>query len=435
MTGVHRIRLRTLASLLAGRGAYRLAQMAATVTLLPLWGTARYGTFAGAVAAFYWVIALLLTGPEKTVLKLLPRAPRTGPLILRAVLALLWVVPVPVIVAFAALVAAGNRGPVAIYLGVAAMATTSGALLLLVGLLRAVGRPWYDSRTFFILTVVQVGMLGLAALGLGPLGYIGCMVAIQAFLCVVLLVRLGRPSLRIRSRPGFVRRMLWTVVLIGSPEVCLYMCISVLVALLSASAFRDQVGELFAVEVVWSAGVNLLLYVLRVYTPQMSVRLVGASGAAGRRSARRIVGWVILGDLAYVAAIVTALTTTDLLAASRGGHALLVWAALFGGRTPMLVFLIFANYLVENSDARSTRITGVAALAGLVAATVAGLVAVPLIGGVGVLMSFAVAGIVQAAVLWGRLGRSTESARVWAGGKGQIMMSEPAPARAINRSA
>lgn len=404
---MRRVGLRTLAALLAGRGVYRLAQLAATVALLPLWGTARYGVYAGAVAAFSWVVALLLTGPEKTVLKLLPRASRTGPLILSAATALLWVLPVPVIAAFAVAVAAGQRGPVAIYLGVGAMATTSGVLLLLAGLHRAVGRPWYDSRSFFFLTVVQLGMLGLVVLGLGPLGYLACLVGIQSALCVLLLVRLGRPSLRIRSRPGFVRRILWTVVLMGSPDVCMYLCTSVLVAILSASAFRDQVGPLFAVELVWGAGVNFLLYALRVYTPQVSVRLVGSAGEVGRRLARRIVGWVVLGELGYLAAIAALLATTDLLGASRGGDALLIWALLFTARTPMLAALICAGYLVENSDARSTRITGAAALASLVAATAVGVVAVPLAGGVGLVIALAVAETAQAAVLRGRLARPT----------------------------
>jgi hypothetical protein len=411
VTGPARIGLRTFASLLAGRGAYRTAQLVATVTLLPLWGTARYATYAGAVAICSWVIALLVAGPEKTVLKLLPRAPRTGPLILRAAAALLWVLPLPALVAFAVAAAVAPRGAVAVYLGVAAMCTTTGVLLLLVGLHRAVGVPRYDARTFFVLTVVQVTLLGLVVLGLGPLGYVGCLVGTQVVLCVLLLVRLGRPSLAIRRRPGFVRRIWCTVALMGSPEVCMYLCTSVLVALLAVSAFHEQIGPLVAVDVVWSAGINFLLYALRVYTPWASMRLLGAGGAAGRQAARRITRWVIAADVGYLAVAVALLATTDLLDVSRGGHAVPVWAVLFAARTPMLVGAIFAGYLVENSDAPSTRITGLAAAAGLVAAAVSGLVAVPLAGGVGLLIALTVAEIVQAATLRARLGRRTRPAR------------------------
>ncbi|GAA0911330.1 hypothetical protein [Virgisporangium aurantiacum] len=397
MTAPARIRLPTFAALIFGRGAYRLAALVSTVALLPLWGADRYGTYAGAVAIFSWIIALLVAGPEKTVLKLLPRAPRTGPLIIHAAGALLWVLPVPALAAFATAAALAPHGPVAVYLGVAAMSTTTGVLLLLVGLHRAVGRPWYDARAFLLLTVAQVGLLGLAALGLGPLGYVAGMVAVQTALCVVLLTRLGRPSLAIRARPAFVRRIWCTVVLMGSPDVCLYLSTGVLVALLSASSFHDQVGPFVAVDIVWSAGVNFLIYALRVYTPWVSVRLIGARGAAARHAARRIAAWVIAGDLAYVAAGVTLLAATDVFDAT--GNPVIVWGVLFAAQTPMLVALILAGYLVENSDAPSTRITALATAMGLLAATAAGLVAVPLAGGVGVLIAFATAGIVQAATL------------------------------------
>jgi hypothetical protein len=403
VTAPARIRLPTLATLIVGRGAYRLTSLVSMVALLPLWGTARYATYAGAVAMFSWIVALLVAGPEKTVLKLLPRAPRTGPLIIHAAGALLWVLPVPALVAFAVAAVVAPDGPVAVYLGVASMVTVTGVLLLLIGLHRALGRPWYDARAFLSLTVVQVGLLGLAAFGLGPLGYVACMVAAQAAVCVVMLVRLGRPSLAIRARPGFVRRIWWTVVLMGSPDVCLYLTTGVLVALLSASSFHDQVGPFVAVDFVWSAGVNFLLYALRVYTPWVSVRLVGARGAAGRHVARRVASWVVAGDLAFIAVVGTALAATDVFDAARGDRAVVVWGVLLAAQTPMLVALILAGYIVENSDAPSTRITALATAAGLVAATVVGVVAVPLAGGVGVLVAFAAAGTVQAATLHNKL--------------------------------
>src|SRR5262245_45317956 len=157
--GRYRVRIRTVLSLVAGRSSFRLAQLAANVALLPLWGQQRYGVFAGAVATFTWIIPLLQSGPEKTVLKLLPRAPRTGPQITEALVALLWLLPVPMLAAFGIAVAVGERGPVAIYLGVAAMAVGSGSTLLLAGLHRVGGRPHYDFGSAFTLAVVQVGLI------------------------------------------------------------------------------------------------------------------------------------------------------------------------------------------------------------------------------------------------------------------------------------
>src|SRR5215468_4553956 len=68
------VRLRTLLRLVAGRSSFRLTQLLANALLLSLWGERRYGGYAAAVAAAGWVIALLQAGPEKTILKLLPRA-------------------------------------------------------------------------------------------------------------------------------------------------------------------------------------------------------------------------------------------------------------------------------------------------------------------------------------------------------------------------
>jgi hypothetical protein len=198
----------------------------------------------------------------------------------------------------------------------------------------------------------------------------------------------------------------------GGPDVCLYLSLAVVVVLLSGSASRGEVGPLVAVEIVWSAGVNLLLYVLRVYAPQLSLRLLGARGAAGRRTARRVAVWVVTGNTLYIGVIAVLLVTTDELAAGRDGRELALWAVLFAVRTPMVMGLIGAGYLVENTDARSPRITGGAALAGLLVATGAGIAVVPELGGVGVLVVLAAAEAVQAATLWYLLLRREVRTRV-----------------------
>jgi len=395
----YRPRLRTLLTLVAGRSAFRLAQLAATVVLLPLWGERRYGVYAGAVAAFTWVISLLQAGPEKTVLKLLPRAPRTGPQIVEAIAALLWWLPVPLLVAFAVAVTAGERGTVAIYLGVAAIAVGSGETLLLAGLHRVSGRPHYDFRSGFVLCAVQVALIGLVVAGLGPLGYVAAYVVAQAAVNLVLLARLGRPSLRIRERPGFVRRVVWTVLLMGSPEICLYLCTSVLFTILAASRWSGQVGPLFAVLIVWSAGITFLLYGLRVYAPQVSLQLVGRGGHAATARAARLARVVVGVDLAWVAAALVLVHVTGVLGTSRGSGALLVWIVLLASRTPAVAALIVAGFLLENSDARAPRITGAAGPVSLAAVTVAGLLLVPAYGGIGLLAASATGEAMQALVI------------------------------------
>jgi hypothetical protein len=392
----YRVGVRTLAKLFAGRGSFRLAQLAANVALLPLWGNERYGVFAAAVATFSWLIALLQSGPEKTVLKLLPRAPRSGPLIVQAMAAILWCLPIPVLAVFAATVAFDRDGPVSVYVGVAAMAIGSGTILLLAGMHRVTGRIHYDSRSAMFMALVQIAMLGLVVLGLGPVGYLIVYVVVQTIVNLVLLVKLGKPSLRIRQRPGFLRRVLWTTALMGSPEVCLYLVTSVVFSLLAASRWSGQVGQLFAVTMVWSAGITLLMYALRVYAPHTSRQLLGNS-AVGRSRAARIAFWVMVYDVIWLAALVLVLQTTDIQTVLVSDTAYLMWAVVFATRTPSDLLLIGAGYLLENSDARSTRITGGAAVIGLVMAAASGAWLIPRHGGMGLMAAVTIGEAVQAA--------------------------------------
>ncbi len=400
---------RTLTALFAGRGAFRLAQLGANVILLPLWGNERYGTYAAAVATFTWLIALLQSGPEKTVLKLLPRAPRTGPLVTEALLALLWCLPIPLLLAFGVVTLVDGGGAVSLYAGVAVMAVGSGCLLLLAGLHRVMGRPHYDSRSAATMAVAQIALVGLAALGMGPLAYVATFAVVQTAVNTLLLVRLGRPSLRIRRRRGFLAKVLWTTAFMGTPEVCLYLVTSVLFSVLAASRWSDQVGPLFAATLVWSAGVTFLIYGLRVYAPYTSHRLLG-NGEEGRAMAARMARWAIAYDLAWLGVMLVLLETTDLQSSLTSDAAFFAWGAVLVTRSPSVMLLLPAGFLIENSDARAPRITAVGSVACLAAAGAAGAWLVPLYGGAG-LIAAAMAGEVVQALVFVELVRRRGSGR------------------------
>ncbi|HEX6869996.1 MAG TPA: hypothetical protein VF163_02770 [Micromonosporaceae bacterium] len=408
--GPYAVGLATLLSLLAGRGFYRLSQLAATVVLLPIWG-ATYGTYAAAVASSSWLIALVSTGPEKTALKLVPRARRTAGLITQALLAFASVLPVPLVVAFGALLAVHPSGAATVYIGAAAWQLATGCTLLLVGLHRAAGRVSVDARTFLIMSATQLVMLALAGVGgLQPVGYVAGLTAVQVGLNVVLVAALGRPSLRIRQRPGYLRRLAWTAALMGGGDVCLYLSNAVLFAMLAASTWVGQVGPLFVLEVIWFAAVNLLIYVLRVYAPRTSLRQAGRAGHQGRQRAARLGRVAVAGNAAWLVATVGVLVLAPAPAALPTFGDVLLWTVLLLTRTPALITLIWAGYLLENTDAAATRITGVAALVGLATATVAGVPLVAQFGAVGLIASFAVADLAQALVL-ATMARSVRSAR------------------------
>jgi hypothetical protein len=395
----YRVNRSTLAVLLAGRTSYRLIQVAATALLLPAWGAQRYGGYAAAVASLSWLTALALTGPEKTLLKLLPRAPRTGRLVVEAALAVLWWLPLPVAAAFAIALVLGASGAVAIYLGVAAMLLTTGCTLLLIALHRATGRPGADARAFLVMSVAQVAMLAAATSGrLSPVGYVTASIATQSLLNVVLSATLGRPSWRIHERRGLLRGVAWSALLMGGAEVAGYLSVAVLFAFLAASVWADQLGPLFATHVVWSAGVNLLIYVLRVFAPLTSLRLVGSAGRLGRGRAARVAAAAAAYDAGWIALVAVLLARGLDLPTSTYGQ-VLVFGTLLVSLTPGVAALVWAGYIWENTDARAARVTGGAAVAGVVVGAATGLVAVPAFGGIGVVAALAVVNLVQAAVL------------------------------------
>ena len=74
-----------------------------------------------------------------------------------------------------------------------------------------------------------------------------------------------------------------------------------------------------------------------------------------------------------------------------------------------MMLMTWAGYLLENTDARAPRITGLAAMVNLALTGLAGLVMVPMWGGVGLVVGLAVAEVGQAMVLLvgarGRFGR------------------------------
>lgn len=389
----------TLASLLAGRASYRLVLLATTVALLPVWGEERYGTFAAAMAAFSWLTALVFTGPEKALLKLLPRSPRIGPDVIAGLVAVLWWLPLPLASAFV-LVWAGGASTAAVYVGVATMHLSVGCTMLLVGLHRATGRPRADSATFLTMSVAQVLLLGGAVAGhVLPVGYVAAVVLLQLGLNVALSVALGRPSLRIRRRPRFVGRLVVTALLLSGTDQFLYLSTAVVFLLLQGTGHAGQVGRLYVASLVVSVAVNLMLYVLRVFAPRTSLLLAGRSAAVGRARAARLAAVVTGVQAAWLVAAGLAVWLAGIAAMTEPVPQMVVWAVLLATGAPGLALLLWANYLLENTDATAPRVVAAAAVAGLLTVVVSGVLLIPPFGGVGVIIATTGGQVAYAAVL------------------------------------
>jgi len=401
----HAVGLGMLSSLLAGRATSRLIYLATTVLLLPVWGEQRYGTYAAAMATFSWVMALVVLGPEKAVLKFVPRAPRTGPIVAQALLFMARWLPLPLIAGFLLVLVLEGASRRAVYLGVAAMLVSLACMQLLVALHRLAGRPRYDSLSYLALSAAQLVLLGVAAAGhLLPVGYVGAMIGVQQAINLGLSVTLARPSLRIRHRPRFLRRLVWTAVLLAGTDLFLFGASAVLFTILTRSTHADQVGRFYALSTLWSAGVTMLLFVFRVYAPRVSLRLVGRAGPAGRDRAVRLARLVMAYNAGWLAVAASVVGLTGLASPSSVTHQLLVWVGLLATRVPAVAGLLWASYLLENTDATAPRVIGLAAVAGLAVVAATGAAVVPALGVVGMIISYT-AGDLAFALFIAALGR------------------------------
>jgi hypothetical protein len=101
----------------------------------------------------------------------------------------------------------------------------------------------------------------------------------------------------------------------------------------------------------------------------------------------------------WIVAFAVVASQVDLTAVAESDHAFILWAAISGSRTPAIVLTVLAGYLLENSDARSTRVTGTVAVANLLVASAIGAYAIPRWGGLWIGLSVLGAEMVGAVIL------------------------------------
>jgi hypothetical protein len=392
----HQVRPLAALGLVAGHGVGRVVQYAGVSALLLAWGTDQYAVYAAAVGTFGWLVALVAVGPEKTALKLLPRARRSERDVRRAFLAL-EAVSLPAGAAFLALAAfSGWSQSVLVYVGTAAAEMGIGANVVLVGLCRLRGWLARDPANALILAAGYGGLALAALAGLGPVGYLAGLVGWLALLNLDLLRRLGRPSLAIRRHPRLVKILGGTIVLLGGGEVAGAGSTSVLFLELSLSDHRKQAAILLPVLGVWSAGIALFSYLLRVYQPRVSLGGVGRNAGSSRRLALRLAPAVVVLSGGFVVGAVALLAVTDLADRVQG----LALAALLGmlllARTPGYLAQSLLGYRLENLDGRALRLNAVGALVALCAVAGVGLALIPMWGAAGLLCGGATGDVVQA---------------------------------------
>jgi len=396
-----------LLSLVAGRGAWRVAINLSNVGLLAAWGAAVFAGYASAVGRTVALVPLVSCGVEKAALKLLPRARGARPLLVAAFLAVGCLLALPFLAWVAAEAVWRRSGTEPLQLAVVPLQALLGLNLVLVGLARALGRPRHDPLNFLALAAALLLLTAMAAgLGLPPLGVVLAELAAVAALDVALLRALPvAPRFAgLRRRRGLLRGLLRTMALIGAYDVAVGASLSLVFVTLGATHFRGESGLLLLVISLWSLLFNGFAYLLRVFQPQVSVALSRAGGIQARQQALRLARLAAVGVAGGLGLLgVAALLGGGLPAVLRGLPLPLAAALVLLPRLPVLALAGGATWLLENADPGSLRLAATAAAGGLAGVAMLSAVLVPWLGAPGAMLALSGFEVVQVAVLLGGL--------------------------------
>jgi hypothetical protein len=395
-----------LLSLVAGRGAWRVAINLSNVGLLAAWGAAVFAGYASAVGRTVALIPLVSCGVEKAALKLLPRARVARPLLVAAFLTVGCLLALPFLAWVAAEAVWRRSGTEPLQLAVVPLQALLGLNLVLVGLARALGRPRHDPLNFLALAAALLLLTAMAAgLGLPPLGVVLAELAAVAALDIALLRALPvAPRFAgLLRRRGLLRGLLRTMALIGAYDVAVGASLSLVFVTLSATRFRGESGLLLLVISLWSLLFNGFAYLLRVFQPQVSVAL-RAGGMQARQHALRLARLAAVAVAGWLGLLgVAALLGGGLPAVLRGLPLPLAAALVLLPRLPVLALAGGATWLLENADPGSLRLAATAAAGGLAGVAILSAVLVPWLGAPGAMLALSGFEVVQVAVLLGGL--------------------------------
>lgn len=380
---------RTVGILLLGRAAYRGLWLLAPLLLATTWSAADIGRTVAAVGTFGWLV-MLLSSAEKTALKQVPRLPRLANQILRTMVAIVvipLVVALPVAVGWAVLDADSALWPWAVV-----WALTGAVVQVLASMHRIEHRNWADALTFvggagWLLTATGLTI----ALGWRPLTWlIVCEAGMLVIIGVGLVACRGRLRVDVRRRAAN-RPLRRSLLLLGLPETLSLASVGAGYAMISLVSQPHEAAWLYIA--VTAAGVigSMVAYVVRVRSPEISLRLRGAGAITGERQARRLAERALLGGIGFGLLGILAAVATSL--------PWLVLAVFTVGEIVIFAQRTVAANLVENSRSRWLQGNVRASATGLVTAVVVMAVATPVWGAAGAMGGLLAGQIANAAYL------------------------------------
>jgi hypothetical protein len=392
-----------IARLVAGRGTFRISIQLMAVALIAVWGLADYGLFANAIGLSLWLV-FLPTAAEKTALKIVPRTR----LIQAAVARLcLRIAVVPVLMLHAALGLAllvSWRSTAVLYLAAACWSSGTGLLMTISGLHRLRARPGLDAAAFGCAAGVVLGATGLTWFtGWSPHAHLLVLVTGMVVLVVLSARALPRAWVRADGRPA--RRLLPAVGrgtgLLGMSEILDAAVLSAVFAVLAAAGRTADSGPLYLALLVAGAAGTFVLYQLKLHQPAASARLRGAGGTPGRARALAKLRIAERLGLVFAVAVAVALLVPSTRPALQAGSPWLYPILTVLVIVEILVFtvVLYAGFLLENTNNRVLAATSTAAVIGLAAAVLLAIALVPPLGATGAFVAIIVAMAVKAHAL------------------------------------
>lgn len=353
-------RLRLVAVLLAGRGAFRGTIVLSAPVLLALWGDQEFAPYAVALGATLVLSPLVGSGAEKSAGLLLGRAAGAEEAAGRARLLGAQLI-VGATIAAASLIATVTLVPWSadsadLFVLAACTNVGFGAVQALVAYWRVIGRPYLDAISHGALAgATAVGVALAALVDAGP----RAMLTLQAVSAMLIAVALGgglRHRIAKPRRPDLARTAR-TTLLMGANTLLATAAVSVVFAIMAQRGMVTAAGHLYLAIVGYAVLANLLDYLLRVYQPWLAASVSGPKPAL-LRAIRRASGLGLTALMPLSAGAVV------LISRSLSGpvEAMLAVAAV----APALLAVAALVWLLENLDAGTLIGTVLAGTLGLI---------------------------------------------------------------------
>ncbi|WP_436499901.1 hypothetical protein [Actinokineospora sp. HUAS TT18] len=391
-------RLAMMVRLVAGRGAFRISSQVMAIALVVVWGADEFGGYANALGLCSWLVYLTMA-PEKAALRTLPRTRATTDAVARLVV--LGAVA-PVAAALAVLVVAlavAPDSPATLYLAAAVWSLAGGTMMTIASLHRLRGRHWLDAAAFTAGAVAVLGATGATWLiRWSPLHHLLVLLAATLAVLGATIAALPRAWLIGRGRPGLLGRLARTSGLLGLSDVLNALAGSSVYLMLALHGRTADSGPFYLALLLSGMVCQFLYYQLKLAQPGVSARLRGPGAAQGRAKARALLrraerlGLAVAGVFAVAVAFPAVRAFVD----AGGVRTIAVLVVLVCAEVGVFLLVMYAGFLLENTNGKALTTTASAAAAGLVATVVFAAVAVPAFGAVGGFLAMLLATAVNA---------------------------------------